>query len=101
MDVREVRFRGRLPLGAELAGDVTAFRYWAPDLQKLTVVPEDGDAIALEKRGDGWFVGEARGPRHGWRYRLRLDDRDVLPDPYSRCQPEGPLGPSMLVDPAR
>ena len=27
--------------------------------------------------------------------------RALLPDPASRCQPEGPLGPSMIVDPGR
>src|SRR5690606_34678165 len=39
--------------------------------------------------------------RAGTRYRFRLDDGDQLfPDPASRFQPLGPLGPSELIDPA-
>jgi maltooligosyltrehalose trehalohydrolase len=32
-------------------------------------------------------------------YRFRLDDGNPVPDPASRFQPEGPHGPSQLVDP--
>jgi maltooligosyltrehalose trehalohydrolase len=35
----------------------------------------------------------------GDRYRFRLDGGDAFPDPASRFQPEGPHGPSQLVDP--
>ena len=35
-------------------------------------------------------------------YRFRLDSGEVLfPDPVSRYQPDGPHGPSMIVDPAQ
>ena len=37
----------------------------------------------------------------GARYRYRLDGgTDTYPDPASRFQPEGPHGPSEVVDPA-
>ena len=37
----------------------------------------------------------------GTRYRFRLDDdRTLYPDPASRFQPDGPHGPSQVVDPA-
>ena len=40
--------------------------------------------------------------RAGDRYRFRLDDAETLyPDPASRYQPEGPHGPSVIVDPRR
>ena len=33
-------------------------------------------------------------------YRIRLDNSEsLLPDPASRYLPEGPLGPSQIVDP--
>src|SRR5918998_1399832 len=36
----------------------------------------------------------------GMRYRFRLDDDQTLyPDPASRFQPDGPHGPSQIVDP--
>ena len=38
---------------------------------------------------------------HGARYRFRLDGGDAFPDPASRFQPEGPHGPSQVVDPTR
>jgi maltooligosyltrehalose trehalohydrolase len=36
----------------------------------------------------------------GTRYRFRIDGR-VVPDPVSRFQPEGPMGPSEVIDPSR
>src|SRR6476469_7812004 len=36
----------------------------------------------------------------GARYRLQLDGGEAFPDPASRFQPEGPHGPSEVVDPA-
>jgi maltooligosyltrehalose trehalohydrolase len=66
------------------------------------VVFEDGGGrtVALEPEGDGYFAAEAPGSA-GLRYRYRLDDGDPLPDPWSRFQPQGPHGPSMVVDPNR
>jgi maltooligosyltrehalose trehalohydrolase len=42
------------------------------------------------------------GAGDGSRYRYRLDlDNRLYPDPASRFQPEGPHGPSQVVDPSR
>ncbi len=90
---------GRLPLGAEPEGGGTAFRYWAPGLSDLAVTFETGGGIQLERDGEGWFTGRSAAPLVGRRYRLRLDGGELLPDPLSRFQPDGPLGPSMIVDP--
>ena len=54
----------------------------------------------LNPAGDGWFEGRAPGIGAGARYRFRLPDGRLLPDPASRFQPEGVHGPSMVVDPA-
>lgn len=88
-------------LGAEFREGVVTLRYWAPDLSMLSLVPERGMEIELERTGEGWFTGTAPALAHGDRYRLRLDRGGLLPDPLSRFQPEGPLGPSMVVDPVR
>src|SRR5215467_12076726 len=37
----------------------------------------------------------------GTLYRFRLDGGDAFPDPASRYQPEGPHGPSQVVDATR
>lgn len=34
------------------------------------------------------------------RYRYRLDGANAIPDPASRFQPEGPHGPSQIIDPS-
>jgi maltooligosyltrehalose trehalohydrolase len=56
-------------------------------------------AVPLEPEPGGYFSGLAEGRGAGDRYRLRLDGGDLLPDPASRFQPEGPHGPSEVVDP--
>ncbi|HMR34258.1 MAG TPA: alpha-amylase family glycosyl hydrolase [Geminicoccaceae bacterium] len=87
-------------LGAEVRDGTVAFRYWAPDLTALSVVPERGGSIALRRGEGGWFEGDGADLGPGTLYRLQLDGGDLLPDPVSRFQPEGPLGPSMIIDPA-
>jgi maltooligosyltrehalose trehalohydrolase len=54
----------------------------------------------LTLEGNGYFSGTVRGAGAGTRYRYRLDDGpDLYPDPASRFQPEGPHGPSEVIDP--
>jgi len=96
-----VRMKRRLPIGAEPGPDGVHFRVWAPGRRRVAVVPEGRDAIELAPEPDGYFAGLAAGLRPGARYRFQLDDEDGLyPDPASRYQPEGPHGPSQVVDPA-
>ena len=96
----------RLPVGAELHPDGVHFRVWAPLARRVDVVfgdhdPARGDfeELPLEAERGGWFSGLAPGLRAGALYRLRLDGGDLLPDPASRFQPEGPHGASQVVAP--
>jgi maltooligosyltrehalose trehalohydrolase len=79
------------------------FRVWAPRRERVEVVIETGapGVHALEREPGGWFSGLVPGLREGARYRYRLDEGDAFPDPASRFQPEGPHGPSEVVDPSR
>ena len=72
---------------------------WAPhaervatviDLAHLPMAPDD-------TRAGWWVLPELVVP--GTLYKFSLDGGDPLPDPRSRFQPEGPHGPSMMVDP--
>jgi len=54
----------------------------------------------LEREGGGYFSGTIESAKAGMRYQFRLDDEEQLfPDPASRFQPEGPHGPSQIVNP--
>jgi len=95
--------RRRLPIGAEYLGDSRVhFRVWAPRVSGIAVVV-DGEASTVlqpETAHAGYYSGEAAA-QPGARYQFRIDgDEKLYPDPASRYQPEGPHGPSMVVDPA-
>ena len=94
--------RRRIPVGAEVQpGGGVHFRVWAPRRRAVDVVFEEGIPPArLDAERDGYFSGLVRPAAAGARYKYRLDGREAYPDPASRFQPEGPHGPSQVVDPA-
>jgi len=76
------------------------FRVWAPIRKKVEVVI-DGRRFALNPEAGGYFSGVAESAKPGSLYQFRLDDDEKLyPDPESRFQPEGPHGPSQVIDPS-
>ncbi|WP_439621361.1 malto-oligosyltrehalose trehalohydrolase [Gemmata sp.] len=92
----------RYPVGAEVAPAGTHFRVWAPIRSRVEVVVEGGPAVPLRAEPNGYFEGLAPGVGDGALYRFRLDGGPGLfADPASRFQPEGPHGPSQVVDPHR
>ena len=96
--------RRRLPVGAEPQPEGGVhFRVWAPTPHSISLITEqDGRRrdCALERDAAGYcetFVDDAS---EGTRYWYRVDG-ELLPDPGSRYQPEGPFGPSIVVDAGR
>ena len=86
----------RFPIGAEvLPNGGVHFRVWAPVRKRLEVVIEQRPSIEMEREGDGYFSALVPDATAGSRYRF-----GDLPDPASRFQPEGPHGPSEIVDPS-
>ncbi|MGH7277651.1 MAG: alpha-amylase family glycosyl hydrolase, partial [Candidatus Rokuibacteriota bacterium] len=94
----------RGPIGAEIVktGGVH-FRVWAPHAGAVDVVLENEGrssvTAALAPDDDGYHAGTVLEARPGSRYRFRLDGGRLLADPASRFQPDGPHGPSCVVDP--
>jgi maltooligosyltrehalose trehalohydrolase len=89
----------RVPIGAEVQhGGGVHFRVWAPRRKSVHVVMDRSDT-ALSHEGNGYFSGTIPSAAAGTLYRYRLDGGDAFPDPASRFQPEGPHGPSQVVDP--
>lgn len=99
----------RFPVGAELQEDGSVhFRVWAPAARDVEVVvqpaePPEGNGriengTSLTREEGGYFSGTLRAPGSTL-YRFRLDgSSDLYPDPASRFQPEGPHGPSQVID---
>ena len=93
----------RRPVGAEVRpeGGVD-FRVWAPKHRAVEVVFEGGSTppgpLALRPVEGGYFAGSAPGASPGSLYRFRVGG-ELRADPASRFQPEGPAGPSQVIDP--
>jgi maltooligosyltrehalose trehalohydrolase len=90
----------RFPIGAEPTAEGVHFRVWAPKRTKVEVVLEAG-SVELVREESGYHSGIASGMQGGARYRFRVDGEGPFPDPASRFQPDGPHGPSQVVDPLR
>jgi maltooligosyltrehalose trehalohydrolase len=73
------------------------FRLWAPAAARVDLVLDRPHP--LRRLGRGWFEATIREARAGTRYRFRIDEDLVVPDPASRFQPEDVHGPSEVVDP--
>ena len=99
----------RYPIGAELIGpNKTHFRVWAPKAKNVDLVLESGAEKNAERsfhpltREDGGYFSGTAEAGAGALYRFRINDAENFhPDPASRFQPQGPHGPSYIVDPTQ
>jgi maltooligosyltrehalose trehalohydrolase len=93
----------RLHAGVELVLPRDAHaRVWAPACAEVEVVLEQDSNRTihpLAAEPGGFFSGVVPAGA-GDRYWFRLDGGALRPDPCSRFQPDGPHGPSQVVDPA-
>jgi maltooligosyltrehalose trehalohydrolase len=90
----------RLSGGVELqSADTAHVRVWAPACRRVDLVVHEGPVCPLERAEEGYFEGTVSGVRAGTRYWFKLDGDRLRPDPVSRYQPDGPAGPSAVVDP--
>lgn len=99
--------RRRLSAGVEVQdGGGAHARVWAPACRSIDFVTEPSHGRRsvvqpLKRDADGYFTGAIPGVDAGTRYWFRLDGSRLRPDPASRYQPDGPHGPSEVVDPSR
>ncbi len=94
------RFAHALPFGAAVRPDgTTRFRIWAPSIVGMAVQLDGGFSAPMREEAGGWHVAEiACGP--GTRYKYRLPDGMLVPDPASRLQHGDVHGWSVVFDPA-
>jgi maltooligosyltrehalose trehalohydrolase len=96
----------RLPVGAETQpGGGVHFRLWAPRCQRARLQINSSDTpfkpIEMTAESGGYYSAFCREAAAGDRYWFLLDGEErKLPDPASRFQPEGPHGPSEIIDPS-
>jgi len=98
-----LQLKRRLLIGAEVIADQGVhFRLWAPAAQSVDVVLEDQSIYPLQRDSEGYFAALVTQASTGSLYQFRLNGQDPLySDPASRFQPQGPKGPSQVIDPTR
>ncbi|MDC8447416.1 MAG: hypothetical protein LV473_03565 [Nitrospira sp.] len=88
-----------IPLGAQVVETGVQFRLWAPKAHRIEVVFGSGNTQSLRRDDEtGYFTAIISEASPGMTYRYRVDGKHDFPDPCSRFQPEGPHGPSQIVD---
>lgn len=104
-----MQIKRRLPIGAEVTPEGIHFRVWAPKAKIVEVVLESPSSQSNDKppafklkAEEEYFSGVVKEAAEGTLYRFRLNGEETLyPDPASRFQPQGPHGPSQVVDPSK
>jgi maltooligosyltrehalose trehalohydrolase len=94
----------RYAVGAEPVRGGVHFRIWAPKPDAVAVIllrNGGDDRVRLEKeRGThGYWSVLAPSASPGDRYVFEIGPGERFPDPASRFQPDGPHGPSEVIDP--
>ena len=86
-----------LQLGANYNGNSTRFKVWAPE-KKVHII-SDNKEIEMEPSDNGYLEKELADAGPGNRYKLRINNGLILPDPVSRFLPEGLNGETEIIDP--
>ncbi|MDD5250323.1 MAG: malto-oligosyltrehalose trehalohydrolase [Rhodocyclaceae bacterium] len=95
--------RHRMPFGCAVEDGGVHFRLWAPSARTVDLCLEHDTEYAerpMTGSPDGWFELAAGDAGPGSRYRFRIDGGLAVPDPASRCNPDGVHGPSEVIDAA-
>lgn len=88
----------KMPIGAEMINGEVHFRVWAPNSKSVEVIIDSKKIYLLKPEQKGYFSGAVKNTRENAHYQFMLDGKNPLPDPASRFQPDGPHGPSQIID---
>jgi maltooligosyltrehalose trehalohydrolase len=83
--------------GPLLSDHGVTFRLWAPGAKSVELV---ADQTVPMQRDGGWFSAQIPQARAGTRYRFKIDNNVLIPDPGSRFQPDDVYGPSEVIEQA-
>jgi maltooligosyltrehalose trehalohydrolase len=76
------------------------FRLWAPKQERVSLVIDGRDPMAMAPNGVGFYELFVKGLSAGARYMFALASGQRVPDPASRFQPDDVNGPSEAIDPS-
>ena len=88
----------RFQFGPAVQQGGTHFSLWAPGAHSVALEIEGREPLPMAFQTGGWHEAEAP-VGAGARYRFRLPDGALVPDPASRFQPEDVHGPSLVTSP--
>ncbi|MDT8319418.1 MAG: malto-oligosyltrehalose trehalohydrolase [Xanthomonadales bacterium] len=88
-----------MPFGAEFVDDGVRFRLWAPGASRVDLCLEADSETVMTPLPDGFYECHRDDVTAGTRYGFRIDGDLVVPDPASRCNPDGVHERSELIDP--
>lgn len=100
----EILFQRTFPIGAEmLSTGGVHFRLWAPDADQVNLILEQPVqsfvAVEMLHELNGYWSCLVSDAEAGMLYHFQLGQQGIrLPDPASRFQPQGPHGPSQIVN---
>src|SRR5579864_8821547 len=85
--------------GANLLEDgACSFSVWAPNAKQIALRLVGRGDVRMQREPDGTFSLVAKAAA-GDRYFYLGDDHPPVPDPVSRCLPEGVHAPTEIIDP--
>ena len=87
----------RMPFGCQLVAGGVRFQLWAPSARAVMLCLDDLELPMLAAEA-GWFARDVASAGPGSRYRFRINDGLVVPDPGSRCNPDDVHGASEVID---
>jgi len=86
------------PVGAQVSESGVFFRLWASRAETASVIVNNTKHL-LEPCSDSYFSGFVEGAAADDLYSFQINGEGSFPDPASRFQPQGPHGPSQVIDP--
>ncbi len=85
-------------IGVNFSDDGKALiNIWAPLAKAVAVIAGETE-IPLERSAYGYWQSSTSKLSEGALYKIKIDDKDPLPDPTSLSQPEGVHGPSKAIN---
>ena len=85
--------------GPSFEEDGIRFRLWAPKEERIALVIDGRDPVAMDRKENGFHETLVKGLPAGARYMFALSSGQRVPDPASRFQPDDVDGPSEAIDP--